>query len=146
MRFQVPQFIEVEDKIVGPLTLRQFIYLAGGAGFVMVFFSLLPKFLALLISAPIVALSLALAFFKVNNKPFINILEAALKYLVGSRLYLWRKGEKKVVKKPGEEKENPQLYVPRLSNSKLRDLSWTLGVKQPTDKQQQTTYNEKANN
>ena len=32
MRFQVPQFIEVEDKIFGPMTLKQFIYMAGGAG------------------------------------------------------------------------------------------------------------------
>src|SRR3989344_2665997 len=33
MEYQVPQFIEVEDKIIGPLTLKQFIYLAGEAGF-----------------------------------------------------------------------------------------------------------------
>ena len=32
MMFSVPQFIDVEDKIIGPLTLKQFIYLAGGAG------------------------------------------------------------------------------------------------------------------
>ena len=31
MQFQVPQFIETEDKIVGPLTLRQFLYI-GAAG------------------------------------------------------------------------------------------------------------------
>ena len=29
MQFQVPQFIETEDKVVGPLTLRQFMYIAG---------------------------------------------------------------------------------------------------------------------
>ena len=32
MQFQVPQFIEVEDKIFGPLTFKQFVYVAGGAG------------------------------------------------------------------------------------------------------------------
>ena len=32
MRFQVPQFIEIESKIFGPLTFKQFIYLAGGGG------------------------------------------------------------------------------------------------------------------
>ena len=32
MQFQVPQFIEIEDKIIGPFTVKQFIYLVGGAG------------------------------------------------------------------------------------------------------------------
>ncbi|TSC61742.1 MAG: SsrA-binding protein, partial [Parcubacteria group bacterium Athens0416_74] len=32
MQFQVPQFIEVEDKIVGPLTFKQFVFIAGGLG------------------------------------------------------------------------------------------------------------------
>ncbi len=32
MRFEVPQFIDVEDKIFGPFTFKQFLYLAGGAG------------------------------------------------------------------------------------------------------------------
>ena len=32
MRFEVPQFVDIEDKIFGPLTFKQFIYIAGGAG------------------------------------------------------------------------------------------------------------------
>jgi hypothetical protein len=38
MRYQVPQFIDVEDKVIGPLTIKQFIYLAGGAGMCFVIF------------------------------------------------------------------------------------------------------------
>ncbi|NCT02072.1 PrgI family protein, partial [Candidatus Parcubacteria bacterium] len=38
MRFEVPQFIEVEDKIFGPLTWRQFLYLSGGLGMAVVIF------------------------------------------------------------------------------------------------------------
>ena len=34
MQFSVPQFVEVEDKIIGPLTLKQFLVLLGG-GFVV---------------------------------------------------------------------------------------------------------------
>ena len=47
MRFQVPQFIEVEDKIFGPLTLKQFIYLAGAGGLVFVLWRVLPLFVAI---------------------------------------------------------------------------------------------------
>ena len=32
MQFQVPQFIEIEDKIIGPFTGRQFAFLLGGFG------------------------------------------------------------------------------------------------------------------
>jgi hypothetical protein len=133
MRFQVPQFIDVEDKIFGPLTLRQFIYLAGGGGIVVVLFKLLPGFLAFLISVPIVALAVALAFYKINNKPFINVVEAFTKYFVGEKLYIWKKEEKKVIKKVGEEDINPQIYIPRLSDSKLKDISWNLDVKRGTE-------------
>ncbi len=129
MRFQVPQFIDVEDKIFGPLTLRQFIYLAGGGGLVVILFKYLPNFLAFLVAVPVVALAVALAFYKVNSKPFINVVEAFTKYFVGEKLYIWKKEEKKVIKKTGEEATSPQVYIPRLSDSKLKDLSWTLEVK-----------------
>jgi hypothetical protein len=44
MRFQVPQFTDVEDKIVGPLTLKQFVYLAGAGGGCIILYSFLPAF------------------------------------------------------------------------------------------------------
>ncbi len=57
MRYQVPQFIEIEDKIFGPLTLKQFIYLAGGGGLCLIFFSLLPLYIMVILSIPVIALS-----------------------------------------------------------------------------------------
>ena len=47
MQFQVPQFIEVEDKIFGPLTFKQFVYVAGGAGAAYLFWRILPVYLSL---------------------------------------------------------------------------------------------------
>ena len=32
MQFKVPQFLDIEDKIFGPFTFKEFVYLAGGAG------------------------------------------------------------------------------------------------------------------
>ena len=62
MEYQVPQFIEVEDKIVGPLTLKQFIYIAGAGGLCVVFFVYLPILFAFLLSAPVVGLAAASRF------------------------------------------------------------------------------------
>jgi hypothetical protein len=132
MRFQVPQFIEVEDKIFGPLTFKQFIYLGGGIGISAVLFITLPKFLALLISVPIVIFAAALAFYKINEKPFIDIVEAFVKYLFGSKLYIWKREEKKAVPKTTAERQKAatELYVPKLSQSKLKDLTWQLDIKE----------------
>lgn len=130
MQFQTPQFIDVEDKIFGPFTFKQFIYLAGGAGLVVVLWTLLPAFLAVLLGLPVIALSLALAFYTVNNKPFVNVMESFFTYLSGSKLYVWKKEAKKVAPvKTEESTDDLGLSVPRLSDSKLKDLTWSLGVK-----------------
>jgi len=129
MRFQVPQFIEIESKIFGPLTLKQFIYLAGGAGITVVLFSFLPKFFAIIFSAPIVIFSIALAFYKVNNRPFISFIESALKYLVNSKLYIWKKIPKKI-EEDREAEDDISVFVPKLSQSKLKELTWSLDVKE----------------
>lgn len=131
MRFQVPQFIEIEDKVVGPLTLKQFMYLAGGAGMAFVAYRLLPLYISILIIPATIALGLALAFYKINNKPFIDLLESAFLYYTGEKLYIWKKQDKKITpdsqKKGGVVQE--QAYVPRLSDSKLKELSWSLDIK-----------------
>ncbi|MBX4200092.1 PrgI family protein [Candidatus Parcubacteria bacterium] len=127
MRFQVPQFIEVEDKIFGPLTFKQFIYIAGGVGICVILFTFLPKFFALLLSAPIVALAGSLAFYKVNGKPFASLLEAFLKYEFSEKLYVWKKQDKTPVHTE-MKREASEVYIPKLSSSKLKDLSWSLDV------------------
>lgn len=134
MRFQVPQYIEVEDKIFGPLTFKQFIYVAGAIGICVIFFTLFSKFLAFVASAPIVALGAALAFFKVNDRPFTLVLEDLLKFYSGSKLYIWRKDEKVVKREVVEpSKANTQMALPKLSGSKLRDLTFALDVKQQSN-------------
>ncbi len=127
MKFQVPQFIEVEDKIFGPLTFKQFIYVIGGAGMSFVIYTILPFFFAVIFIIPVMGFALALAFYKINNKPFINIVEYSLKYIIGSKLYIWKKTEN-VSKKTEVAASKINTYVPKLSDSKLKDLSWSLDV------------------
>ena len=120
MRFQVPQFIEVEDKIFGQLTLKQFIYLAGGAGLSFVIYRIFNSFLWAFIPAVIIlGFSAMLAFYKVNNKPFIYVVEAAFKYFFASKLYIWKKVDNKVVGKSPSDEEELKKYasvmVPKIS-------------------------------
>lgn len=134
MQFQVPQFIEVEDKIFGPLTFRQFIYLAGGAGACYLLWRLLP----LLIAGPLVIAiggsALALAFFQYNGRPFIIAVENAFFYFFGPKFYLWdnarRLQKKDQVLRMQDMVNDVQTYVPKLSESKLRSLAWSLDIKE----------------
>lgn len=90
MRFEVPQFIEIEDKIFGPLSWRQFLYIGGGLGMAAVIFITLGVLWFVFIGLPIAGLSAALAFYPVNSRPFSYFLEAMFNYTTKQRLYLWR--------------------------------------------------------
>lgn len=128
MRYQVPQFIEVEDKIFGPLTLKQFLYLAGAGGVGLIFFTLFPTYLAVVMTLPFAALGLALAFYRPNDRPFIEAAEHAMGYLLSRRLYLWRQPSPGREARPEERPQAP-LVVPKINESKLSDLTWSLNIK-----------------
>ena len=136
MEYQVPQFIEVEDRIVGPLTLKQFIYLAGAGGLCFVFFVYLHIIIALLLAAPVVALAAALAFYKINGKPFIEVLEAGFNYYTGAKLFLWKhkdhnareQSAASVAAAEAETAAQVLRSAPKLTRGKLSELAWSLDV------------------
>jgi hypothetical protein len=132
MKFQVPQFVEVEDKLFWHLTLKQFIYVAGGVGLSVIIYLTLPFFLAVLIMTPIMAFALALAFYKYNDRPFINLVEAATKYIFNSKLYIWRKVAEPIVPVAKAEpvEDTGATFIPKLSDSKLKELTWSLDTKE----------------
>lgn len=91
MRFDVPQFIEIEDKIFGPFTWKQFIYLAGGGGMGLILFFVAPFWIFFIFGVPLIILASLLAFYPVNNRPFSSFLESMVNYYSNARNYRWRK-------------------------------------------------------
>jgi len=133
MQFKVPQFLDIEDKIFGPFTFSQFVYLAGGAGLCFVLFKLLGFLLGAIPILLIAGITLALTFYRPNNKPLVNMLESGLKYLMQDKLYIWKRRKNKKFKK--EEllaSKNKELTMNqnniKLTGSKLKDLAWSLDV------------------
>ena len=130
MRFSVPQFIDVEDKIFGPFTLKQAIYIAGGCAVPVAIFIKFGFFGAILFGGPFTILAAALAFFKVNNRPFYLVVYAGFFFSIRNKLYLWKRVPKK--KKPEQQvapttlKEAP---APKLSQSRLKELAWSLDTR-----------------
>lgn len=133
MRYHIPQFIEIEDKVVGPLTIKQFVYVAGGVGFVALLTAFLPWMWALILGSPLLILGLLLAFYRVNNQPFIAVMEAAFFYAMKQKLYLWKKSAP--TEKNNEKKSVAQSpYVPKVSNNRLKELAWSLDIKEKPKK------------
>ncbi|HDH31294.1 MAG TPA: PrgI family protein [Candidatus Wolfebacteria bacterium] len=104
MQFQVPQFIDVENKIIGPLSLRQFLYLAGAGLISFMLFFIIQMWLWFLISVFLTIIALALALIKYNGKPLPEILWLAMGFIWRPRLYLWqREVEEKFIEIPTTE-------------------------------------------
>ncbi len=110
MQFQTPQFIEVENKIVGPLTLQQFLYLAGAGGISFMLFFILSTWLWLLITIILGVAAAAFAFIKYNSQPLPRIAWLAISFLWRPRLFIWqREIEEKIISLPEIETERKTL-------------------------------------
>lgn len=132
MQFKVPQFLEIEDKIFGPFTFKEFAYLAGGGGMCFVSYKLLGLWWGGIPILIIGGFSLLLTFFRPNDKPFIDMVESFIKYNMQSKLYIWKRRKNLIQKPKGENKVLETQFInrgeQRLNSSKLRDLAWSLDV------------------
>ena len=96
MRYEVPQFSEVQTKIVGPFSIKQFAYLLVGGGIFYILFKALNLFWAFLFGLPILALAGALAFLKINGQPFAKVLTNGLQFVLKPKFYIWKKDLPKI--------------------------------------------------
>lgn len=94
--FQVPQFIDQKPKIVGPLTLTQFFYIAGAAAVSFASFYIFNFFLWFLVSIIVLMLGLGFAFGKVNGQRMPDVVRAALNYTLRPRIYTWQRAAQNI--------------------------------------------------
>ncbi len=113
MQFQVPQFIEIEDKIIGPLTIKQFMYVAIGFGISFAAYFFLNLFLFFVVVIFVNSITLSLAFAKVNGIPLPKIAASAIGYFWKPKFYLW----KKVQASPTRVEKGGQMKVEEKKNS-----------------------------
>jgi hypothetical protein len=80
-QFIVPQFIDVEAKIIGPITTRQFLILLGATMLIALSYRLFDFSLFLVITIVTIALAATFAFVKINGRPFhffvLNIIQTS---------------------------------------------------------------------
>jgi len=140
-QFVVPQFIDSEDKILGPITARQFVILmiVGFADFLL--FKLLPFVHFLLTAIPLIILGGILAFVKVNGQPFHFFLLNLIQTFRKPSIRVWDKALSDAEIKAYARQEAPPPPPPParkapVSSSRLQELSLVVntgGVYKPED-------------
>lgn len=130
-KYIVPQFIDVENKIFGPITVRQFITIA--VGFVLIFasYKLADFTLFLFLTVVIVVAMIVTAFVKFNGLPFHIFLLNVIGTYRKPMLRVWLKEEFRVEKQSRRSKrsdakeEKNKYFVPKKSYSseKLSELA-----------------------
>ena len=132
MQFQVPQFTEIEDKVIGPFTLKQFLYLLAGGVIIFIFYKIFNLFITILLSLPVAAVVTTLAFVKVNNQPLISMVKNFFGFLRKPDFYVWKKPIAKIEK----EEESPLIIekIPAskktkpISKEKLQEIGWKIEI------------------
>lgn len=94
-QYKVPQNVEAEDKIIGPLTFKQFVYALIGFGAALLSFILFKSLpvVMIIVGAPPTILFLLLAFYTRDGQNFEQLLIAMVGFFANSRKRLWRKEE-----------------------------------------------------
>lgn len=130
MQYKVPQNIDLEDKIIGPLTLIQFLYiLAGGVVDYLLLSILKASILFWILAIPIALVALALAFLKIQDQPLSHFIKAGFIYLGRPKVRLWqRQGMMTLVIHGGPKKKEEPLPPPKrkIEKSELEKLAYTL--------------------
>lgn len=93
-QYKVPQDVEADDKLIGPFSFRQFIYLLVAAGLVALCIPLFNIFpLLIIIPMPFIFFLLALSLPLKKDQPMETYLSAVLSYYMKPHNRLWEPGE-----------------------------------------------------
>ncbi|MBU4332012.1 PrgI family protein [Patescibacteria group bacterium] len=130
-QFTVPQFIERETQVIGKISVRQFLLLMVGGGFIFLSFKLsdLPLFFVQAII--IIGLTVLFAFVRINGQPFHYFLLNFLETLKRPNSRVWNKAkfgaQESAMVKESEDKDQTKDQKRRskgpLSVSQLSRLS-----------------------
>ncbi len=136
--FTVPQFIDAEDKIIGALTVRQFIICLAGLIIMVISYKLFDLVLFIIIGLLCIVVFGALAFVKINGRPFHFFLLNLVQTMKKPKTRVWNHKNSLKDLASEEQDEGGALQetvnkkdVPkkRLPDSRLNELSLIVDTK-----------------
>jgi len=91
MLFNVPQYIDVEDKVAGPFTAKQLLWMFGCGATLLVLWNILEKGAFFIAAVPVIAIFMALAFYRPHNQPLIRFIFFGILFLFSPKVYFWKR-------------------------------------------------------
>jgi len=91
MHYKIPQNLDIEDKIVGPLTMRGLIIAAVGGGISYWSYMKLDDDTWPVIVVPVTLITVAVIFVKIQNMTFLEWLSALMLLLLKPQKRIWQK-------------------------------------------------------
>lgn len=128
MRFNIPQFIETEFKLIGFLTVKQFLICLFSGVFLIVIYSFVDIVLFIFIALPVTGMTILFTFYKVNGViPFYRFLIIFFQKINQPKTRIWQREIKKIekFKEKKEEKEKP-LILKEINKESLSKIALTL--------------------
>lgn len=123
----VPQFVDVEDKIAGPLTWRQLLWMIAMGAVLLVLFTTFGTTLAIVFGIPVVLLFIALAFYKPNGFTLSSFIGQAVLFLFRPKVAVWERPVMPMVSvKSRSENNKPQEEMrpeKQLTRDTLKELA-----------------------
>lgn len=124
----VPQFIEVEDKIIGPVTTRQFIILLSAGLVLFIAYKIADFALFIVLLATIGGFALVLAFVKINGQTFHFFVLNVIQTMRRPSRRIWRQAYTKQELeelRQADKVEIPEAVLRKepISYNRIRDLS-----------------------
>jgi len=101
MLFNVPQYIGVEDKVAGPFTAKQLLWMFGMGAVLLILWGVLERAAFFITAIPVMGLFCALAFYKPHGQPLIKFVVWGIYFLFQPKVYVWKR---EMVKKSAKEK------------------------------------------
>ncbi|MDP3953551.1 MAG: PrgI family protein [bacterium] len=115
MQFQVPQFIETEDKVVGPLSLRQFAYIGIAVGISSLLLFLVEFWFWIILSLPILGVGGVMAFGRVNGRPISIYVKSLFQSIWAPSVYVFHP-------KGARPEELPKVVQPKEAPKSVREI------------------------
>lgn len=125
-QFHVPQFIDVEDTIIGPITVRQFVTLLIGAFVCFIEYKLADFALFVVLALFTLAIFALFAFFKVNGAPFHYFLVNVIETIKRPKIRIWARQflpETALEKLTDQPQQQLVIHKPLVTASRLEELS-----------------------
>ncbi|MEI7621552.1 MAG: PrgI family protein [Candidatus Moraniibacteriota bacterium] len=127
MLINVPQYLDVEDKVAGPLTMKQLGWMIALGVILLVLWNMMPSVVFFIIGLPVAALFTGLAFFRPYGQPLGSFVIFGILYYFRPKIYVWKRApQREQIEHKDPVVETAHLADKKMSSQSLKSLAQLL--------------------